>query len=126
VSGAQRHDVALLELTLDHLVIERPSGNNAPKEHLCADKGYAGEPARKSIRERHYVPHVKQRGEEVEAKKKNPRYRARRWVVERAHSWLNRYRKVLVRFEKLAASYEGLLELACALITFRQVIFIYG
>jgi putative transposase len=118
--------VALLELTLDHLVIERPSGNNAPKEHLCADKGYAGEPARKSIRERHYVPHVKQRGEEVEAKKKNPRYRARRWVVERAHSWLNRYRKVLVRFEKLAASYEGLLELACALITFRQVIFIYG
>jgi transposase len=47
-------------------------------------------------------------------------------VVERAHSWLNRYRKLLVRFEKIAASYEGLLELACALIAFRQVITIYG
>jgi len=118
--------VALLELTLDHLVIERPWGKDAPKEHLCADKGYAGQPAQKSIRERNYIPHVKQRGEEVEAKKKNPRYRARRWVVERAHSWLNRYRKLLVRFEKLAASYEGLLELACALIAFRKVIVIYG
>jgi putative transposase len=126
VSGAQRHDVALLESTLDHLVIERPSGKDTPKEHLCADKGYAGQPAQESICGRNYIPHVKQRGEEVAAKKKNPRYRARRWVVERAHSWLNRYRKLLVRFEKLAASYEGLLELACALITFRKVIFIYG
>ncbi len=126
VSGAHRHDVALLELTLDHLVIERPSGKNGPLQHLCGDKGYAGQPARESIRGRHYIPHVRQRGEEVRAKKKNPRYRSRRWVVERAHSWLNRYRKLLVRFEKLAASHEGLLELACALIAFRQVIFIYG
>jgi putative transposase len=126
VSGAQRHDVALLELTLDHLVIERPSRKDVPRQHLCADKGYAGQPAQESILGRSYIPHVKQRGDEVEAKRKNPRYRARRWVVERTHSWLNRYRKLLVRFEKLAASYEGLLELACALIAFRQVIFIYG
>ena len=126
MSGAQRHDVALLELTLDHLVIERPTGKNAPKEHLCADKGYAGQPAQESILGRNYIPHVKQRGEEVAAKKKNPRYRARRWVVERTHSWLNRFRKLLVRFDKRVESYEGLLEIACALITFRRVIFIYG
>jgi transposase len=47
-------------------------------------------------------------------------------VVERTHSWLNRFRKLLVRFEKTAASYEALLELACALIAYRQVIPIYG
>jgi len=126
VSGANRHDVALLEPTLDNVVMKRPSGKDAPKQHLCADKGYAGQPAQESILGRNYIPHVKQRGEELEAKKRNPRYRARRWVVERAHSWLNRYRKLLVRFEKIAASYEGLLELACALIAFRQVITIYG
>ena len=74
----------------------------------------------------HYVPHVRQRGEETRAKKRNPRYRARRWVVERTHSWLNRFRKLLVRYEKTAESYEGLLELACALIAFRQSIVIYG
>jgi transposase len=78
------------------------------------------------MRNRNYIPHVRQRGEEVKAKKRNPRYRPRRCVVERTHSWLNRFRKLLVRFDKRAESYEALLELACALIAFRQVIIIYG
>ena len=60
------------------------------------------------------------------AKKTNAHYRPRRWVVERTHSWLNRFRKLLVRFDKRVESYQALLELACALITFRQVIIIYG
>jgi len=78
------------------------------------------------MKKRHYVPHVRQRGEEVAAKKRNPRYRPRRWVVERTHSWINRYRKLVVRYEKLADSYEGLLEIACALTVFRKSIVIYG
>ena len=113
----------LLEPTLKAVVIARPK---KMVQHLCADKGYAGKPAEKAIRKRGYIPHVRQRGEEIAAKKRNPRYKARRWVVERTHSWLNRYRKLLVRFEKLAMSYEALLELACALIVFRRTIVIYG
>ena len=116
----------LLDLTLDNMVIERPSGKGVPKQHLCGDKAYVGDPAEKSIRERSYIPHIRQRGEEVISKKRNPRYRARRWVVERTHSWLNRFRKLLVRFEKTTVGYEALLELACALIAFRRVITIYG
>jgi len=126
VSGAQKHDVKLLEPTLDHIVVKRPQGKKSLKQHLCADKGYTGEPAWLAMEDRHYIPHVRQRGEEVQAKKRNSRYRARRWVVERTLSWLNRYRKLLVRFEKKASSHEALLELACALIVFRKVIFIYG
>jgi putative transposase len=118
--------VKLLSPTLNRLVIKRPSRNSGIKQHLCADRGYAGEPARKTICRKGYIPHVRQRGEEIAMKRKNPRYKARRWVVERTHSWFNRYRKLLVRYEKTAASYEGLLELACALIAFRQVITIYG
>lgn len=125
-SGAQAHDVKLLEPTLDKIVAERPPAQDPPREHLCADKAYAGVPAQEAIEARHYVPHVRQRAEEIEAKRRNPRSRARRWVVERTHSWLNRYRKLLVRFEKTALSFEGLLELACALIVFRQTIVIYG
>jgi len=125
-SGAHVHDVKLLEPTLDQIVVERPPAQNPPKEHLCADRAYTGEPAWKAIEDRHYKPHVRQRSEEIAAKRRNPRARARRWVVERTHSWLNRYRKLLVRFEKTALSFEGLLELACALIVFRQVIVIYG
>jgi transposase len=117
--------VKLLKPTLDNIVVDRPDGDGAPKEHLCADKGYAGQQARQAIEERDYVPHVPRKGEKAPTKK-NPRYRARRWVVERTLSWLNRYRKLLVRFEKTAASHEALLELACALIAFRQVISIYG
>jgi transposase len=126
VSGAQKHDVKLLESTLDHIVVRRPEGKNAAKQHLCGDKGYAGAPAREAIESRNYIPHVRQRGEEVQAKKRNKRYKARRWVVERTLSWLNRFRKLLVRFEKKTSSHEALLELACALIVFRRIIFIYG
>ena len=116
----------LQEPTLDAIVVARPSEAEGPRQHLCGDKGYSGQPAHESMQERGYIPHVRQRGEETEAKKRNPRYRARRWVVERTNSWLNRFRKLLVRYEKTAASHEGLLELACALITFRQTIVIYG
>lgn len=125
-SGAQVHDVKLLEPTLDAIVIERPAVQDPPKENLCVDNGYAGKPAKEAMKKRHYVPHVRPRGEEATAKRRHPRARARRWVVERTHSWLNRYRKLLVRFEKTALSFEGLLELACALIVFRQTISIYG
>jgi len=118
--------VKLLEPTLDQVVAKRPKSGLKLNQHLCADKGYAGEPARQAMVKRGYVPHGRQRGEEMKAKKKNPAYQARRWVVERTHSWLNRYRKLLVRFEKLAMSHEALLELACALIVFRQTIIIYG
>lgn len=51
--------------------------------------------------------------------------KARRWVVERTHSWFNRWRKLLVSYEKSEASYTGLLSLAAALICWRQTIF-YG
>jgi putative transposase len=123
VSGANRHDVKLLKLTLAALVIRRPK---AQIQHLCADKSYAGRPAEKTMKRHHYVPHVRQRGEEVKAKKRGRKHPARRWVVERTHSWVNRFRKLLVRFEKLVHSYEGLLEIACTLIVFRQCITIYG
>ena len=52
-------------------------------------------------------------------KKQIPGYRARRWVVERTHSWMNRFRRILIRWEKKTANYEAMLHLACAFITFR-------
>lgn len=71
------------------------------------------------------MPHVRPRGEQSVPRTAR-RHPARRWVVERTLSWLNRFRKLLVRFEKRARSYEGLLQLACALIVYRQVIVIHG
>ena len=106
---------------LDGIIVERPDA----VQHLCADKGYAGEPAQQTIKNRLYIPHVKQRGEEIQEKKINPTYKARRYVVEVAHSWCNRFRKLLVRYEKLAERYEALLHMAAAIIAFRKAGFIY-
>ena len=84
------------------------------------DAGYTGEPALEIIVLRGFVPHVRSRGEEKRDKSTNPEFKARRWVVEVAHSWINRFRKLLVRFEKTSASYLGLLMFACAFIAFRK------
>jgi transposase len=69
-----------------------------------------------------YKAHIRPRGEEKREKKKNPRFKARRWVVEVCHSWLNRFRKLLVRYEKKAVNYLALVELACAVIVWRNLI----
>jgi transposase len=126
VSGANVHDVKLLEGTLDAIVVRRPRTKQRRRQHLCLDKGYTGKPTQQHGAKRRYIIHVKSRGAERVMKKKKPHYRARRWVVERTHGWLNRFRKLLVRFEKLARSYIGLLQLACSVICFRQTIFING
>ena len=126
VSGANQHDMKLLAATLDDMVCQRPEPRKGKPQHLCADAGYKGEPARKAALARNYRPHIKQRKEEIQAKKRKPGYKARRWVVERTHSWLNRFRKLLVSFEKTEASYRALLSLAAALICWRQTLTIYG
>ena len=59
------------------------------------------------------------RGEEAKAIKKAAGFKARRWVVERAHSGMNRFRRVLVRWEKRGDTYLAMLHLACGIVTWR-------
>ena len=119
VTGANRHDVSRLEALLDAIVIERPDIFERP-QHVCLDKGYTGEPALEIVVLRGFIPHIRGRGEEKKERMDNPGYKARRWVVEVTHSWMNRFRKLLVRYEKLTSSYLGLLMFACAFIAFRK------
>src|SRR5450432_1488743 len=118
VSGANRHDVKLLDVTLDGIVVRRPRPTRKRPQHLCADKAYRGEPAQAAMRKRGYTPHVRQIGEEARAKRRGQP--ARRWVVERSHSWFNRFRKLLVRYEKKEANYLALTHCAAAMICFRM------
>ena len=66
-----------------------------------------------------FTADIRSRGEEAQALKREAGYRARRWVVERTQSWLSRFRRVLVRWEKRADTYLAMLHLACILITWR-------
>jgi putative transposase len=97
IDGANRHDVKLLCATLDGIVIARSEPTEERPQHLCLDAGYDGAPAYQEVETRHYVPHIRSRGEEKQEKVLTPGYRARRWVVERTHSWINRSRRLLVR-----------------------------
>jgi transposase len=112
--------------TLDSLLVPPPEPTDPAPKNLCADAGYKGPPALEIIGHHHYTPHVKQRREEAEAKQIQPDFKARRWGVERPHSWFNRFRKWLVSFEKTEASYLALRSLAAAMICWRQIISIYG
>jgi len=95
VTGANRHDVTQLKAVLDGIAIKRTNPPQRRHKHLCADAGYTGAPALKAIEKHGYIPHVKGRGQEAKELKRKPGHRARRWIVEVAHSWFNRFRKAL-------------------------------
>jgi len=118
VAGANRHDVKLLAQTLDAIVIRRPKPTKAKPQHLCVDKGYQGKVADQQMRTRGYIPHLPARTPAKGGLK--TKGRARRWVVERTHSWMNNYRKLRVRYEKKVANFEALLHLATAIICWRM------
>jgi putative transposase len=118
VAGANRHDVKLLAQTLDAIVVQRPKPTARRPQHLCVDKGYAGQPAEQQMRARGYIPHVPKKG--APQARHRTKGRARRWVVERTHSWMNNFRKLRVRYEKKVANFEALLHLATAIICWRM------
>lgn len=119
VAGANRHDMKLVRETLERLVIERPEPTAEQPQGLCLDKGYDYQEVRAIVAEFGFTAHIKARSEEAQAIKQEAGFRARRWVVERAHSWLNRFRRILVRWEKKPENYVAFLHFACALIAFR-------
>jgi hypothetical protein len=68
-----------------------------------------------------FTLHLRSRGEEAWAKR-HAGATARRWVVERTHSWLNRFRSILIRWAKKPANYLALLHFALAIITWRHAL----
>lgn len=118
VTGANRHDKTQTKNILDNIVIKRLVADDDNKENLYLNKGYDYPDIRELVESYGYIAHIKSRGEEINEKKQIPNYRARRWVVERSHRWMNRFRRLLIRWEKKTAYYEALLHFACAYLTF--------
>jgi len=119
VEGANRHDMKLTEPTLQSFIVERPEPTEESPQNICLDKGYDYPAVRELVEQWGYTAHIRSRGEEAQERKRIPGYRARRWVVERTHSWLNRFRRLLTRWEKKVENYLAMLHFACAWITFR-------
>ena len=118
--GANRNDHKLLKGTLDSVPIERPDPSEDDPQGLCLDKAYDFPVVRDLLAEREFTPHIRARGEEIDLKQHNPDWRARRWVVEACHSWLNRNRGVLVRWSKKEENHLAFLQLASGMIAFKR------
>ncbi len=127
VDGANRHDMKpwtgrqgrLTRATIESLVGERPQPTPEAPQGMCLDKAYDFQEVRDLLHEFGFTAHIRSRGEEAQALKRKAHQKARRWVVERAHSWMNRFRGILVRWDKKPENYFAFLHFACGLIAFR-------
>jgi len=132
VEAANRTDMTVAAATLDAIVIARPTPDEAHPQHLSADAGYDYERTLTEMKARGYREHVRPNwwnrnhgqpatAEQLaQAAERQPGKHPRRWVVERLHAWLNRNRRLIIRWDKLPKCYLAFLCLANALICFQQ------
>ena len=120
----------MAEATLKSIPVERPDprvpeeGGEASPQGLSLDAGYFCEEIYELLREWGYTAHIRPVGSGqsktlTPEQKREAGLKARRWVVERTHSWLNRYRGLLIRWCKKGQNYLAMLHFASALIAFR-------
>jgi putative transposase len=119
IDGANRHDMKLVRATLESIVVTRPEPDETKKQNVCLDKGYDFDEVRAILAEFGFTAHIRARGEEALLLKREAGFRARRWVVERSHSWMNRFRRILIRWDKKPENYLAFLHFACALVALR-------
>ena len=118
ITAANVHDKWLVGEVLDDVMVRAPGGAPLRPKHLCLDKGYDFADTEQAVRDRDITPHIRRKGEPplVGCVRGKPR----QWVVERTNSWHNRFRALLVRWERKANNYVALLDLACGLIALQQ------
>jgi putative transposase len=119
VEGANRHEMKLVRPTLERLVVDRPAPTEDQPQGMCLDKGCDYDEVREILRAFGFTAHIRSRGDEAKAIQREAGFKARRWVVKRAHSWMNRFRRLLIRWDKKPENYLTFLHFACGLITFR-------
>ena len=117
VAGANKNDFKLLAETIWSIPVQRPAPTTTAPQHLCLDKGYDYEQVRWIVEAFGFVAHIRSRGEETTEKQAGRK--ARRWPVERTHSWMNRFRSLLTRWAKKERNYLAMLHFVCGLIAYR-------
>jgi putative transposase len=124
ITAANTHDMKAAIGVMDNIIVKRPSSKiNKEKQTLCLDKGYDFREIENSVIKKGYLPHIPHRGvEQAIENGSNHNHTKRRWVVERTNSWHNRFRKLLVRYEKKFENYYALVCLSCCIIIYRRII----
>jgi putative transposase len=121
VAGANRPDGKLVQETLDSIPVARPEPTPEEPQGLCLDKAYVGDEVADLAQAFHFTLHIPPKGKAAQQLKRHARAKARRWVAERTHSWMNRFRGILIRWNKKPANYIAMLHLAFACIIYGQM-----
>ena len=98
IDGANRHDMKMVEATVNSIPLKRPKPTKERPQGMCMDKGYDYDSVRDLVADFGYTAHIRARGEEAQAIKRDAGFKARRWVVDRTHSWMNPFRRILTRW----------------------------
>jgi putative transposase len=120
IAGANVPDCKLLEATIEAIVVERPDPEQV-EQHMSLDAGFDNPRGREAVEAGGYIGHIRPSGNSPPAKRRPGRRKPRRWVVERTLGWLSKCRGILVRYEKRAVNYLGLVQLACGLYWYRRL-----
>lgn len=120
VAGANVNDFKLMGETVQSIPVRKPRPRLYRWQNLCLDKGYDYDEVRALARAFRFTAHIRSRGEEAVLIRRRARFKARRWVAERTHSWMNRFRRILIRWEKKPENYVGMLHLSLAWIAFHR------
>jgi len=121
VDGANRPDGKLVKQTLESIPVERPEATSEQPQGLCLDKAYVGDEVQELAEEFHFTTHIPPKGKEGQKTKRHARAKARRWVVERTHSWMNRFRGILIRWNKKPENYIAMLHLSFTFIIYGRM-----
>jgi len=100
--------------------LDRPTPTPGSPQEPCLDKGYDHEQVRQWVEQPGFTAHIRARREEAQDIRKNEGFRARRWVVERTRSWMNRFRGLLIRWPKKASNYLAFVHFVCGIIAWRS------
>lgn len=120
ICPANRHDNTQVANLLNSIILPRPES----VQHICADKAYDYDNTRTLLEQLGYQVHIPVRGLDTPCPEPDDpnRHPAKRWVVERCIAWLHKFRKILVRYERRPENYLALLQFACCLIIYRQIL----
>jgi transposase len=117
VSSASPHEVTLVEATLETRFTEELP------ERLIGDKAYDNDPLDEKLAENGVeliAPHRSNRKKEKTQDARKLRRCRRRWKIERLFAWLQNFRRILVRFDRLVENYIGFVHLGCLVILLRH------
>lgn len=115
ISAANVPDMRMALSVVDDASNRAPNGGRPL--NCCLDKGYDYDEVERGLRRRGITPHIRRRGELPRPCRSG---KPRRWVVERTNGWHNRYRGLLIRWERKGDHYLALVHLACGLICYNR------